>query len=169
MQYFDSFSVENDFYIVMEYCEAGSVADMMETCEITLTETQISCILVDTLRALSFLHSKKWIHRGRTFFFSRSQQALTTLESQISRRGTFSWTREEDASLVVNSCWYFRFCEMKRTADFGVSAQYSNSISKRKSVVGVSLSQHTPKMGCVLTQSFLSDSSLDGTGSDPRN
>jgi serine/threonine kinase 3 len=47
----------------MEYCEAGSVADLIEICQIKFQEAEIAVILKCTLKGLSYLHQKKQIHR----------------------------------------------------------------------------------------------------------
>jgi len=47
----------------MEYCGAGSVADMMGICKLTLNEDQIACIMRQVLKGLKYLHSKNKIHR----------------------------------------------------------------------------------------------------------
>ena len=45
--------------IVMEYCGAGSVSDIMKLRRKTLTEEEMSVIVRDTLMGLSYLHSMK--------------------------------------------------------------------------------------------------------------
>jgi serine/threonine protein kinase len=47
----------------MEFCEAGSVADLMEICQLKLQESDIAIILKATLKGLFYLHQKKMIHR----------------------------------------------------------------------------------------------------------
>eukprot|EP00824_Muranothrix_gubernata_P024162 TRINITY_DN6918_c0_g1_i2.p1 TRINITY_DN6918_c0_g1~~TRINITY_DN6918_c0_g1_i2.p1 ORF type:complete len:379 (-),score=80.67 TRINITY_DN6918_c0_g1_i2:42-1178(-) len=49
--------------IVMELCGAGSVGDLMKATDAPLEEEQISATLQATLKALSYLHSYKKIHR----------------------------------------------------------------------------------------------------------
>lgn len=51
------------FQIVMEYCGAGSVSDIMRLRRKTLNEQEISAILKDTLMGLDYLHGLKKIHR----------------------------------------------------------------------------------------------------------
>jgi serine/threonine kinase 3 len=63
VKYFASYFKETDLWIVMEYCVAGSVSDLMKLLKITLTEDQIAPILSDTLKGLEYLHLKKKIHR----------------------------------------------------------------------------------------------------------
>lgn len=49
--------------IVMEYCGAGSVSDIMRLRKKTLTEEEIATVLYDTLRGLEYLHLRRKIHR----------------------------------------------------------------------------------------------------------
>ena len=51
--------------IVMEYCSAGSVADIMTICGVTLAEEQISHICASVLMGFEYLHASKHIHRVR--------------------------------------------------------------------------------------------------------
>jgi serine/threonine protein kinase len=47
----------------MEYCDAGSVSDLMEITKRAFNETQIRIILKDALKGLHFLHKNKRLHR----------------------------------------------------------------------------------------------------------
>lgn len=49
--------------IVMEYCGAGSVSDIMRLRKKTLTEDEIATIMSDTLKGLEYLHLRRKIHR----------------------------------------------------------------------------------------------------------
>nr|KAG5688017.1 hypothetical protein BaRGS_026807 [Batillaria attramentaria] len=49
--------------IVMEYCGAGSVSDIMRLRNKTLNEREIATILYYTLKGLEYLHSRRKIHR----------------------------------------------------------------------------------------------------------
>lgn len=49
--------------IVMEYCGAGSVSDIMRLRKKTLTEDEISIVMSDTLKGLEYLHLRRKIHR----------------------------------------------------------------------------------------------------------
>ncbi|KAI6243702.1 Non-specific serine/threonine protein kinase [Aphelenchoides fujianensis] len=63
VKYYGSYFKNSDLWIVMEYCGAGSVSDIMRLRRKTLTEDEISAILKDTLLGLSYLHEMKKIHR----------------------------------------------------------------------------------------------------------
>lgn len=54
---------DSDLWIIMEYCGAGSVADIMRLRRQTLNEEQIAPIVRGTLKGLEYLHSKLKIHR----------------------------------------------------------------------------------------------------------
>ncbi|KAI6205898.1 Non-specific serine/threonine protein kinase [Aphelenchoides besseyi] len=63
VKYYGSYFKNSDLWIVMEYCGAGSVSDIMRLRRKTLSEDEISAILKDTLMGLNYLHSMKKIHR----------------------------------------------------------------------------------------------------------
>jgi serine/threonine protein kinase len=64
VEYIGSYLKEGDLWIVMEYCGAGSVADLMAICDATLMEEEIAEVLAAALKGLEYLHSIKLIHRG---------------------------------------------------------------------------------------------------------
>jgi serine/threonine protein kinase len=47
----------------MDYCDIGSVRDMIELCNKPLKEDQIAYILQQSLQGLLYLHSMNIIHR----------------------------------------------------------------------------------------------------------
>jgi len=63
VKYYGSYFKNTDLWIVMEYCGAGSVSDIMRLRKKTLTESEISTILYYTLKGLEYLHSRRKIHR----------------------------------------------------------------------------------------------------------
>ncbi|KAL3891490.1 hypothetical protein ACJMK2_003751 [Sinanodonta woodiana] len=63
VKYYGSYFKNTDLWIVMEYCGAGSVSDIMRFRNKTLTEDEIATILLYTLKGLDYLHSKRKIHR----------------------------------------------------------------------------------------------------------
>ncbi|XP_053677646.1 serine/threonine-protein kinase 3 [Anopheles nili] len=63
VKYYGSYFKNTDLWIVMEYCGAGSVSDIMRLRKKTLTEDEIATILIDTLKGLEYLHLRRKIHR----------------------------------------------------------------------------------------------------------
>ncbi|CAD5115083.1 DgyrCDS4096 [Dimorphilus gyrociliatus] len=63
VKYYGSYFKNTDLWIVMEYCGAGSVSDLMRTRAKTLKETEIATILSYTLKGLQYLHERRKIHR----------------------------------------------------------------------------------------------------------
>eukprot|EP00026_Physarum_polycephalum_P005843 Phypoly_transcript_05882.p1 GENE.Phypoly_transcript_05882~~Phypoly_transcript_05882.p1 ORF type:complete len:470 (+),score=85.35 Phypoly_transcript_05882:171-1580(+) len=63
VRYFGSYFKENELWIVMEYCGAGSACDMMKICDNTLSEDQIAVVCKDVLNGLAYLHGLLKIHR----------------------------------------------------------------------------------------------------------
>jgi len=61
--YRGTFQRQNKIWIVMEYCGAGSLSDILDICEVTLTEDQISAVMKQCLSGLAYLHAAKKIHR----------------------------------------------------------------------------------------------------------
>eukprot|EP01099_Mayorella_cantabrigiensis_P004921 TRINITY_DN3791_c0_g1_i1.p1 TRINITY_DN3791_c0_g1~~TRINITY_DN3791_c0_g1_i1.p1 ORF type:complete len:405 (+),score=100.11 TRINITY_DN3791_c0_g1_i1:138-1352(+) len=99
--YYGSFIEQNELWIMMEYCGAGSVADMIKIVGRGLTEDQISVVIKYLLNGLAVLHSKKKIHRDV-------------------KAGNILFTTEAEGKL----------------ADFGVSGQLTDTVTKRTTVIG---------------------------------
>jgi len=53
----------SEVWIVMEYCESGSLADLMKTQKATFNEEQISSVMNQTLNGLVYLQSQGIVHR----------------------------------------------------------------------------------------------------------
>ena len=53
----------NILFIAMEYCPAGSIADLMKYTEKTINQNQLGSVMRDVLRGLEYLHGRKAIHR----------------------------------------------------------------------------------------------------------
>jgi len=95
-------SKEDDIWIVMEYCEGGSVSDLMTSCEATLEETTIRVVCSAVLLGLDYLHNHKHIHRdikcGNILLNSSGFVKLAdfgvsaTLSNTVSRRHTLIGT-----------------------------------------------------------------------------
>jgi len=52
----------NDTWILMDYCGAGSVKDVMKVCDETLIESQLQYVIQGTLKGLAYLHGKAILH-----------------------------------------------------------------------------------------------------------
>ncbi|CAN9512590.1 unnamed protein product [Ophioblennius macclurei] len=63
VRYYGSYFKNSDLWIVMEYCGAGSVSDIIRIRNKTLTEDEIAAILQSTLKGLEYLHFMRKIHR----------------------------------------------------------------------------------------------------------
>ncbi|XP_056129606.1 serine/threonine-protein kinase 4-like [Lampris incognitus] len=63
VRYYGSYFKNSDLWIVMEYCGAGSVSDILRLRNKTLTEEEIAAILQFTLKGLEYLHFMRKIHR----------------------------------------------------------------------------------------------------------
>ncbi|XP_050415231.1 serine/threonine-protein kinase 3 isoform X1 [Patella vulgata] len=63
VKYYGSYFKNTDLWIVMEYCGAGSLSDIMRLRNKTLNETEIATVLSYTLKGLDYLHSRRKIHR----------------------------------------------------------------------------------------------------------
>ena len=63
VQYYGSYLKENDLWLILEYCNPGSVSDIIKITKRTLNETEIASICHAVLRGLEYLHDTKKIHR----------------------------------------------------------------------------------------------------------
>ena len=63
VRYYGSIFQENVLWLIMEYCAAGSVIDLMRITKKQLNEFEIASVLFFTLKGLQYLHENKKIHR----------------------------------------------------------------------------------------------------------
>lgn len=107
----------------MEFCGAGSASDLMNSMEKTYSEKELSYLLAGMLKGLAYLHKNHNIHRD-----IKSGNVLLSHDGAI-KLGKSEALRLADTIIQLE----FSFgC----TADFGVSAQMSNTMSRRKTVIG---------------------------------
>eukprot|EP01095_Lingulamoeba_sp_RSL-Kostka_P010853 TRINITY_DN3990_c0_g2_i1.p1 TRINITY_DN3990_c0_g2~~TRINITY_DN3990_c0_g2_i1.p1 ORF type:complete len:684 (-),score=238.63 TRINITY_DN3990_c0_g2_i1:81-2132(-) len=104
VQYVGSSFQHDKLWIAMDYCGVGSIRDIIETCERTLSEEQISYITAATVDGLAYLHENKIIHRDI-----------------------------KAANILLNEQG------IAKIADFGVSKQLNNTLSKKNTVIGTPL------------------------------
>ena len=63
IKYYNSYIKNNKIWIIIEYCDCGSILDLMRITKKTLKENEISAIIKNILKGLIFLHDQKKIHR----------------------------------------------------------------------------------------------------------
>ncbi|CAL8354169.1 serine/threonine-protein kinase 4 isoform X1 [Gadus morhua] len=63
VRYYGSYFKNTDLWIVMEFCAAGSVSDIIRLRGKTLSEEEVATILQSTLKGLEYLHFMRKIHR----------------------------------------------------------------------------------------------------------
>jgi hypothetical protein len=95
LEYFTCYKKEADIWIVMEYCDAGSVLDHLVECEpgTGLSEAVIGAITRQTLAGLKYIHSLQKIHRdikaGNLLLTSRAEVKIadfgTAAEADVRR------------------------------------------------------------------------------------
>lgn len=79
IQYYGCVSFEESLLILMEYCEHGSLRDIMNEKQLGISEDQISIILFDLLNAIQHIHHEhKIIHRD-----IKASNLLLNSESKI--------------------------------------------------------------------------------------
>eukprot|EP00457_Paulinella_chromatophora_P000915 gb/GEZN01000917.1/.p1 GENE.gb/GEZN01000917.1/~~gb/GEZN01000917.1/.p1 ORF type:complete len:1113 (-),score=172.32 gb/GEZN01000917.1/:168-3224(-) len=75
--YHGSYLFHNHLWIAMESCGMGSLSDLCEICDITLSEKEIQVVLREALMGLSYLHTNNKIHRD-----IKAANILLTLEGE---------------------------------------------------------------------------------------
>ena len=62
VQYYGCFFLPEALHILMDFCEMGSVLDMMKTLKLPLTEAQVAAVIWGSCRGLKYLHSQNIVH-----------------------------------------------------------------------------------------------------------
>ncbi|KAG2396769.1 Mitogen-activated protein [Vigna angularis] len=112
-EYYGSFLNQTKLWIIMEYMAGGSVADLLQSGP-PLDEMSIACILRDLLHAIDYLHTEGKIHRD---------------------------IKEFDVNFAAANILLTENGDVK-VADFGVSAQLTRTISRRKRPSAKELLRH---------------------------
>jgi serine/threonine protein kinase len=63
VHYYGSFIYDSQIWISMEYCSAGSIADLIELRKRCLNEKEIAAICANVAKGLDYLHTSRSIHR----------------------------------------------------------------------------------------------------------
>ena len=109
VRYFGSYLKDDHLWLVLEYCNAGSVSDLIKSTGRTLTEIEISSVLQAVLKGLEYLHDTKKIHRdikagnilldnrgnAKLADFGVSAQLLNTYDKKGTLTGTPYWMSPE--------------------------------------------------------------------------
>ena len=116
VKYYGSWRGPDALWIVMEYCEGGSVSDIMVALESPLDEVTISYICRETLAGLVYLHSQGRVHRdikcGNILLTESGGVKLADfgvaaqLTSTLSKRNTFIGTPHWMAPEVIQASQY---------------------------------------------------------------
>ncbi|DAZ95023.1 TPA: hypothetical protein N0F65_003649 [Lagenidium giganteum] len=101
VQYHGSFLYDAQLWICMEYCAAGSLADLMALRQQCLAEKEIAAVCANMVLGLDYLQNQRNIHRD---------------------------IKAGNILLASNG--------VAKLADFGVSAQLTSTVNKRKTVIG---------------------------------
>eukprot|EP01102_Stenamoeba_stenopodia_P001465 TRINITY_DN1126_c0_g1_i1.p1 TRINITY_DN1126_c0_g1~~TRINITY_DN1126_c0_g1_i1.p1 ORF type:complete len:441 (+),score=119.64 TRINITY_DN1126_c0_g1_i1:444-1766(+) len=83
VRYFGSLVDEQKqmLWILMDYCEGGSLRDVLDELDITLTDDQVAAVMTATLKGLAYLNSKNILHRdikaGNILLTEKGEPKLT--------------------------------------------------------------------------------------------
>ena len=122
IKYHNSYLKNNKIWIIIEYCDGGSVLDLMRITNKYLNEEEISSIISMVLKGLIFLHDQKKIHRdikagnilltkegyAKLGDFGVSAQLMHSFSKKISKIGTPYWMSPE----VISQSNYDSKCDI---------------------------------------------------------
>ncbi|KAF3833928.1 hypothetical protein F7725_025132 [Dissostichus mawsoni] len=110
VKYYGSYFKNTDLWIVMEYCGAGSVSDIIRLRNKTLTEEEIATILKSTLKGLEYLHFMRKIHRdikaGNILLNTEGHAKLADFGDTMAKRNTVIGTPFWMAPEVIQEIGY---------------------------------------------------------------
>ncbi|CAB1314465.1 unnamed protein product [Coregonus sp. 'balchen'] len=110
VRYYGSYFKNSDLWIVMEYCAAGSVSDIIRLRNKTLTEDEIATIVQSTLKGLEYLHFMRKIHRdikaGNILLNAEGQAKLADFGDTMAKRNTVIGTPFWMAPEVIQEIGY---------------------------------------------------------------
>uniref|UniRef100_U3JH52 non-specific serine/threonine protein kinase n=1 Tax=Ficedula albicollis TaxID=59894 RepID=U3JH52_FICAL len=107
VNYLDSYLVDNQFWLVMEYMDGGTLSDVISKTH--MTEGEIAAVSRECLQGLDFLHSNLVIHRDvkscnillrtdgsvKLADFGLSAQLIPEQNQRCSMTGTSGWMAPE--------------------------------------------------------------------------
>lgn len=109
LKYYGSYINNDEIWIILEFCEGGSVQDLIRVMNNNLNEEQIASIIFMALKGLSYLHEQKKLHRdikaGNIMLkkngmvklgdFGVSAQLMHSFSKKDSKIGTPYWMSPE--------------------------------------------------------------------------
>ena len=122
IHYYGSYLKNKTIWIILEYCDAGSVLDLMRISNKNLNEQQIASIISMVLKGLIFLHEQKKIHRdikagnillsnngyAKLGDFGVSAELMHSFSKKVSKIGTPYWMSPE----VISQNRYDSKCDI---------------------------------------------------------
>jgi serine/threonine protein kinase len=107
--YYGSYVKNNNVWIIVEYCDSGSVQDIMRITDKSFNEEEIASVIQMVLKGLVFIHDKKKIHRdikagnillnhdgyAKIADFGVSAQLMNSFSKKTSRIGSPYWMSPE--------------------------------------------------------------------------
>ena len=119
----------------MEYCGGGSVSDIIGTLDRPLTEAHIATICRESLKALAYLHEKLKIHRDAKVSVPSSAHS-SPFWASLFNAVSLLWLLCQGGNILLTDNGDVKL------ADFGVSAQLVNTLSRRNTFVGTTYEKH---------------------------
>ena len=109
VKFFGAYLKDQDLWLVLEFCNAGSVQDIIKMTGRTLNEQQIAAVCFAVLRGLEYMHDSRKIHRdikagnilldrhgnAKLADFGVSAQMMHTYCKQKTMAGTPHWMSPE--------------------------------------------------------------------------
>jgi serine/threonine protein kinase len=118
IHYYGSYLKNKTIWIIIEYCDGGSVLDLMRISNKNLSEFEIASIISMVLKGLIFLHDQKKIHRdikagnillskkgfAKLGDFGVSAELMHSFSKKVSKIGTPYWMSPEVISQNKYDC-----------------------------------------------------------------
>jgi len=137
LSYRGAFQRADQVWIVTEYCDGGSLSDMMLAARHTFSENQIAVIMRQTLRGLAYLHA------GTEPAVAEDGSPTVKPKKRIIHRDV----KGANILVAVGEDGQPR-CKL---ADFGVSGTLDDALGKHRTVIGT---PHWMAPECLLSDSY---------------
>eukprot|EP01104_Vermistella_antarctica_P014629 TRINITY_DN4638_c0_g1_i1.p1 TRINITY_DN4638_c0_g1~~TRINITY_DN4638_c0_g1_i1.p1 ORF type:complete len:376 (+),score=80.10 TRINITY_DN4638_c0_g1_i1:575-1702(+) len=104
VRYFRCFFYDALLWVVMEYCQGGSVHDFMRVCKRSLTEVEVGAVIACIVEGLTYLHKRNILHRD----VKASNVLLSRTEAKLADFGVsaqLSSTLQKRETLIGSPYW----------------------------------------------------------------